>query len=94
MKTLLVKLLGITSALWNFFAPVLRKIVADGASELLPLALDIVKSLAGAKISGPEKFNLAVGRLKEAAYVEGIEASTSLIRFAVEAAVQRLNAES
>lgn len=93
MKTLLAKLLGLTSAVWNFFAPVLRQIVAEGAAELLPLALEIVRSLAPAKVSGAEKFDLAVNRLRDAATNKGIEAGTSLIRFAVESAVQRLGAE-
>ena len=94
MKAFFARLAGISGAVWNFFLPILRRIVAEGAADLLPLALDIVTPLALAKIPGEQKFALATARLREAAINEGIEAAESLIRFTVEAAVQRLKDET
>ncbi len=94
MKKFFARLAGITGAVWEFFLPVVRQIVVEGAADLLPLALDIVRALAAAKIPGEQKFALATSRLREAAINEGIEAADSLVRFAVESAVQRLKAET
>lgn len=90
MKTIFAKMLGIASAVFEFFIPILKKITSDGLSQLLPLALEIVTALASQKISGEKKFDTAVKRLTTRAQALGIEASASIINFAVEAAVQKL----
>lgn len=90
MKTLFAKILGIAGSVFDFFIPILRKVTADGLAELLPLALEIVTALASQKISGEKKFDTAVKRLTARAQQLGIEASASIINFAVEAAVQKL----
>ena len=92
MKTLLAKLLGLTQAVLAFYLPVLKAIVASGMAALLPVALDIVRSLASADITSGEKRDLALNRLREAAINQGIEASESLLRYTVESAVQKLKA--
>lgn len=90
MKTLFAKILGIAGSVFEFFIPVLRKLTADGLAQLLPLALEIVTALASQKISGEKKFDTAVKRLTTRAQQLGIEASASIINFAVESAVQKL----
>ena len=85
MKNLIAKLLA-------FYLPILKQLAASGMAALLPVALEIVRSLVDAKIPSNEKFNLAVNRLKESAIQNGIEASESLIRYTVESAVQKLKA--
>lgn len=93
MKSFLAKLAGIPSLIWNFYAPVLKQIVTDGASALLPLALDIVRDLADTSKTGSQKREAAVKKLTTAAVRNGIDASESLIRFTVESAVQKIKSE-
>jgi hypothetical protein len=93
MKNLLAKLLGITQSVWAFYAPLLRRLVVSGTSALLPLALDIVRSLAQTDKSGTQKRAEAIEALREAAMVQGITVTESLIRFTIESAVQRIRIE-
>jgi hypothetical protein len=93
MKSFLAKLAGIPSLIWNFYAPILKQIIADGASALLPLALDIVRELADTSKTGSQKREAAVKKLTTAAVRNGIDASESLIRFTVESAVQKIKSE-
>lgn len=93
MKSFLAKLAGIPSIIWNFYAPILKQIIADGASALLPLALDIVRELADSSKTGAQKREVAVKKLTSAALRNGIDASESLIRFTIESAVQRVKLE-
>ena len=93
MKSFLAKLAGIPALIWNFYAPILKQIIADGASTLLPLALDIVRELADANKTGSQKREAAVKKLTSAALRNGIDASESLIRFTIESAVQRMKME-
>jgi hypothetical protein len=90
MKTLLAKFLGITQSVWAFYGPLLRQLVISGTSALLPLALDIVRSLAQTDKSGTQKRAEAIEALRETALARGISATESLIRFTVESAVQRI----
>ena len=90
MKSLLAKLAGIPSLIWNFYAPIFKQLIAEGASSLLPLALDIVRELADADKTGSQKREAAVKKLTNAAVRNGIDASESLIRFTIESAVQKL----
>lgn len=91
MKTLFARILGISSRILNFFIPILKKIVADGLEDLLPIALAIVADLARRDtLSGKEKFEEAVQKLSSHAQEYGLQASASIINFAVEAAVQKL----
>ena len=93
MKSFLAKLAGIPSLIWNFYAPILKQIIADGASALLPLALDIVRELADTSKTGSQKREAAVKKLTTAAVRNGIDASESLIRFTIESAVQKIKSE-
>ena len=94
MKSFFAKLAGLPSLIWNFYAPILKQIIADGAAALLPLALDIVRELADTSKSGAQKREAAVKKLTTAALRNGIDASESLIRFTIESAVQRVKLDS
>ena len=93
MKAFFAKLLGITNSIWNFYAPLLRSLAITGAGLLLPIALEIVRSLAASDKSGAEKREAAVAALKTAALKQGVAATESLLRFTVESAVQRMRLE-
>jgi hypothetical protein len=93
MKAILAKLTGLTTALLNFYLPILRQLVATGLASLLPIALEIVRSLADVDKTGAQKRELAVKRLSLAASELGVSATESLIRLTVESAVQRLKLE-
>ena len=90
MKNIIAKVLGVGSAVWNFYAPVLRALFISGASALLPVALTIVRELASTNKSGSEKRGIAIDRLRSEATAIGISATESLIRFTIESAVQKL----
>ena len=90
MKTLLAKLLGLTKGLLEFYAPILRELVATGVASLLPVALEIVTSLNDKQMTGSKKRDAAITQLKESAKTLGIQASESLIRLTIESAVQKL----
>lgn len=92
MKNLLAKIMGIGASVWNFYAPILRSLFTSGASALLPVALEIVRSLADTTKSGEQKRENAVIKLRGKAVEMGISASEALIRFTVESAVQRMRA--
>jgi len=94
MKTLLLKLLGISQPLLDFFMPLLTRQIGDSLSRLLPIALEIVAELATKKnLTNAEKRAAAVNRLTSEIKVEGIAATNSLINFAIEAAVQKLKSK-
>jgi hypothetical protein len=93
MKAFLAKVLGITNSIWNFYGPLLRQLAITGTGILLPIALDIVRSLATTDKSGAEKREAAVSALKAASLKQGVEATESLIRFTIESAVQRMRLE-
>jgi hypothetical protein len=90
VKTFLAKVMGVSSAVWNFYGPILRQLFASGTSALLPLALDIVRSLAPLNKTGAEKRDMALKRLQTEASAVGIKAAESLLRFTIESAVQRI----
>jgi hypothetical protein len=90
MKAFIAKVLGITQSVWNFYGPLLRQLAITGTGILLPIALEIVRSLASTDKSGAEKREEAVAALKGAALKQGVTFTESLIRFTVESAVQRM----
>lgn len=85
--------MGISRELLDFYLPIFRQLLASGVALLLPLALEIVRSLADTKQTGAKKREAAVSQLKEAAVEVGIAASEHLIRLTVETAVARLKTE-
>jgi hypothetical protein len=90
MKTILAKLVGISTSLLNFYLPILKQLFATGMAALLPIALDIVRSLADTDKTGSQKREAAVRKLTSAASELGIAATESLVRLTIESAVQSL----
>ena len=93
MKSLVAKILGITNSIWRFYGPLLRQLVISGTGALLPIALDIVRSLADSDRTSGQKREEAIKTLKSRAVTEGISATESLIRWTIESAVQRMRLE-
>ena len=93
MKTLFAKLSGLTTGLLNFYLPILRQLLSSGLAALLPVALEIVRSLADSDNTGFRKRELAVKRLSSAASGLGLSATESLVRLTIESAVQKLKLE-
>jgi hypothetical protein len=93
MKSFFAKIWGITTSVFNFFLPVLREIASSSVAVLLPLALEIVQSLATTDKTGAEKREAAVKKLSTVARKQGVAASESLIRFTIESAVQKFKLE-
>lgn len=93
MKALIAKLTGISTALLNFYLPILKQLLASGIAALLPYALEIVRSLAEVDKTGAQKREAAVKKLSMAASELGINATESLIRLTIESAVQKLKLE-
>ena len=89
MKSFFAKLAGLPAKIWNFYGPILKELLASSVATLLPIALEIVESLADTNKTGSQKREAAVKKLSNEARRYGIKASESLIRFTVESAVQR-----
>jgi hypothetical protein len=92
MKTILAKLLGISTALLAFFLPIFKAAIAGSLERLLPMALEVVTALAAGDLSSSAKRKDAFKQLEKAALKEGINASASVINLAIEAAVANLKA--
>lgn len=93
MKTLIAKLLGVSTAILNFYGPLLRQIFASGMAALLPVAVEIVRSLATNGTTGTEKREAAVRQLRQVAIDQGVNAAESAIRFTVESAYSKFKLE-
>jgi hypothetical protein len=94
MKTILAKLMGLSRSLLEFYLPIFRELMISGMDSLLPLALEIVASLAEEKGTGAKKREEAVLQLQDVARNLGIRASESLVRLTIESAVSRLKTEA
>lgn len=85
------------SSIWTFLEPFVKLFVSSAGQILSSVALDAVKMVAAdpsmLKSGGLEKrqaaFNIIVASLK----AKGIEASTSIINAAIEAAVQKVKGD-
>lgn len=93
MNTLLARMLGIGKTLWEFFLPILRTSLESTLSALLPIALDVVSSLASSGRSGAEKREAAVRQIQQIAVAQGLVAAESAVRLALELAVTKLKSK-
>ena len=89
MKSFFAKIWGVALSVFNFYLPILKELSSAAVAALLPIALEIVQSLADTKKTGAEKREAAVKKLTTEAKKQGYSVSESLIRFTVESAVQR-----
>jgi hypothetical protein len=93
MQKLLSLLFSIPSKVWTFYVPILKSLAITGAASLLPLALEIVQTLAHSDKTGAQKREAAFRALRTAALERGVDATESLLRWTVESAVQRMKAD-
>lgn len=94
MKTtllrILARLLGLSKEYIAFLLPVLQDSVANLLSQLAPIALEVVKSLADSPHSGAMKREAAIRQVQSLAVSEGIRASSNAVNAAIEIAVLNL----
>lgn len=83
-------LTGVSKKVLEWLLPILASATATALETLLPVALQIVASLAASELSGENKRKEAVEQLKAAALQAGITASASVLNLAVEMAVAKL----
>ena len=95
MKTLLLKALslltGASKSVLEFIIPILRDSTANILKALLPIAVEVVSSLADSSASGDEKRKIAGEQIKQAAIKEGVDASSRAINLAIELALAKIS---
>lgn len=88
LHSLLARLLGISKTLWEFFAPFLRENVAQILTVLLPIAVEVVRSLDADPRSNDDKRREAIKRLGREAQIEGLRVTEGLLAYVVEHALR------
>ena len=83
---------GASKTLIAFLLPILATGTAELLAALLPIAMDVVSSLADSPKTGAEKRAAAVDAIKAEAIHAGINATASAVNLAVELAVQKMGA--
>lgn len=90
-KKILAWFTGASKTVLEFISPILQKSVADLLAKILPIALDIVSSLASdSSKSGAEKRNEAFSKIKDITVKQGIDAGNQTINLAIELALAKL----
>jgi hypothetical protein len=87
---ILTRLLGLSKDYIAFLMPILQDSAARLISQLAPIALEVVKSLADSPHSGAMKREAAIRQVQSLAVSEGIRASSSAVNAAIEIAVLNL----
>jgi hypothetical protein len=87
---ILARLLGLSKDYIAFLLPILQDSAATLLSQLAPIALEAVKSLADSPQSGALKREAAIRQVQSLAVAEGIRASSSAVNAAIEIAVLNL----
>jgi hypothetical protein len=94
MKLFLIRamawLSGASKEVLLFVLPILRDSTAALLSQLLPIALEVVASLAEKKQPGRVKRMLAAEQIQRLAVAEGVAASNRMVNLAIELALQKL----
>ena len=95
MKTLLLKTLslltGASKSVLEFIIPILKDSTANILKALLPIAVEVVSSLADSSASGDEKRKIAGEKIKQAAIKEGVDASSRAVNLAIELALAKIS---
>jgi hypothetical protein len=87
---ILARLLGLSKDYIAFLMPILQDSAASLISQLAPIALEVVKSLADSPHSGAMKREAAIRQVQSLAVSEGIRASSNAVNAAIEIAVLNL----
>jgi hypothetical protein len=82
--------LGLSKDYIAFLMPILQDSAASLISQLAPIALEVVKSLADSPHGGAMKREAAIRQVQSLAVSEGIRASSSAVNAAIEIAVLNL----
>ena len=94
MKTALLKALqwlgGASRTVAEFLLPLLRESLASVLDQLLPIAVDVVASMAESKLDGEAKRKLAQEQIKMIAIAEGVAVTGRAVNIAIELALQKL----
>ena len=83
-------LTGASRTLIGFLIPILADSTARLLEGLLPIALEVVRSLAETPKSGEEKKREAVRQIQVLALNEGIRAGTRAVNLSIELALAKL----
>lgn len=83
-------LTGASKTVLSFILPILRDSTSQLLSALLPIALDVVESLASSDKSGEEKRKQAADQIKAIAIQTGIAATSRAVNLAIELAVEKM----
>lgn len=94
IKKILGWLTGASKTVLEFIGPILQKSVSELLAKILPIALEVVSSLAtDSGKSGAEKRNEAFNRIKDISIQKGIDAGNQTINLAIELALSKLRAQ-
>ena len=88
MKTIWLKLLGISSTVWGYLAPILKAKAGDLLTQILPIAEQVVLEVAKTHDLPNAKRDAALADLRDRTRAVGIDAATSVLNLAVELALQ------
>jgi len=94
LKKLIAWLSGIGTKVLEFIAPIIKTEAGKALNTLLPIALNIVAGLVRTNgLSGIQKRDMAVEKLRTEAVRLGVAASSSVLNTIVELAYQRFQAD-
>ena len=83
-------LTGASRTLIAFLLPILADSTARLLTALLPIALDVVSSLADSARTGAEKRERAADQIKAACVAAGIQATSQTVNLSIELALAKL----
>ena len=84
---------GISRAFAEFIAPLLAESLSRLLTQLAPIALDVVSSLADSRLPGEEKRKVAQKQIKSLAVAEGIAVTGRAVNMAIELALEKLEGQ-
>lgn len=85
---------GTSKTVLEFIAPILQRSVSELLANLLPIALEVVTSLAtDDKKTGTQKRNDAFKKIKDISVKQGIDAGNQTINLAIELALSKLKSQ-
>jgi|LakMenEpi03Aug12_release.lakeMendotaPanAssembly.Ray.scaffolds.fasta_scaffold171873_2 hypothetical protein len=91
IKKIIGWLTGTSKTVLEFIGPILQHSVADILSKVLPIALEVVQSLAtDDEKTGAQKRHDAFRKIKTIATQEGIDAGSQTINLAIELALSKI----
>lgn len=93
-KKILGWITGTSKTVLEFIGPILQKSVSELLASILPIALEVVTSLASDdKKTGAEKRSEAFDKIKDISVKKGIDAGNQTINLAIELALSKLKSE-